>query len=141
MREHLYQGKRLDNGEWVEGNLFVPDEGYNAPTEICVGTNRVRITYDVDPDTVSEFIGLRDKNKKLIFEGNIIKVDIIGGGKRICEVGIGECYDTDGEKVFGVWAKYDENKLILPTASQYVELYEVIGNKWDNPELLEGGAE
>ena len=76
MREHLYKGKRIDNGEWVEGNLFIPDEGYNAPTQICIGTDRVRITYNVDPETVCEYAGLTDKNGKRIFEGRIVMAKV-----------------------------------------------------------------
>lgn len=136
MREILFRGKRVDNGEWVEGNLFVPDEGHDAPTQICFGTNIVQISYDVDPETVSEFTGLRDGNGKRIFEGDIVKVDLIGGGERISEVGIGECFDTDGETIFGIFGKCDEGNLIIPISEEYVALYEIIGNKWDNAELL-----
>lgn len=140
MREHLYQGKRKDNGEWVQGDLIhrqiwasslcvirESDDGFDHYEE-----------YEVDPETVSEFTGLRDGNGKRIFEGDIVKVDLIGGGERISEVGIGECFDTDGETIFGIFGKCDEGNLIIPISEEYAALYEVIGNKWDNPELLEG---
>lgn len=75
MREILFRGKRIDNGEWVEGNLFAPDEVKHrkAPTEILVGTNIVRISWEVDPATVGQYTGLKDKNGKRIYEGHIVK--------------------------------------------------------------------
>lgn len=76
MREILFRGKRKDNGEWVEGNLFAPDEVKHrkAPTEILVGTNIVRISWEVDPETVGQYTGLKDKNDKRIFEGDIVQI-------------------------------------------------------------------
>lgn len=72
--QSLFRGKRKDNGEWVEGNLIkrriwssefyvirVEDNGFDSYVE-----------YEVIPETVGQCTGLKDKNGKLIFEGDIV---------------------------------------------------------------------
>ena len=134
MREILFRGKRKDNGEWVEGNLFIPDK-LDTPTQICIGTNIIRITYDVIPETVGQYTGLTDKNGKKIFEGDIHEREnhffVVKYGKyRDCET---------NEDEYGWYFEYTHRKGCEGfdgTESQYVN---IIGNIHDNPELLKEG--
>ena len=148
MREILFRGKRIDNGEWVmAGNLihFNPEGGelhYYIPKikAKCVCThdgsgNILAIEegtfYKVVPETVGQFTGLTDKNGKRIFEGDIIKIpdDYNEFGHNA-----GESYEVyfayggfrlkpKYSKARGYWLE-DDNTV------------EVIGNIHDNPELI-----
>ncbi len=134
MREILFRGKRVNNGEWVEGNLFIPDYP-DKPTEICIGTNVVRITYDVIPETVGQYTGLTDKNGKKIFEGDIVKREYTlwhGETKKTRETQIGVVVYSNRDCGFQVEKKCNLRK---PWDGDTIE---VIGNIHDNPELLKG---
>ena len=132
MREMLFRGKRLDNGEWVEGNLFAPDEVNHrkAPTEILVGTNIVRISWEVDPATVGQYTGLKDKNGRRIFEGDIVKCK---GEGRICKVGYYTSPAYCGYDLYAV----GNLKALPPHSWEFLDGLKVIGNIHDNPELME----
>lgn len=129
MREILFRGKRPYDGEWVEGNLFIPDKE-DTPTQICIGTNIVRITYDIIPETVGQYTGLTDKNGKKIFEGDIVDC-------------WSECVNAQGavqQRRDGLWIIYPAwQKHIMwgLCPDEYSNTtVEVIGNIHDNPELI-----
>lgn len=136
-REILFRGKRVDNGEWIEGYLF--DDGYQKPKHVFVG-NLIIDEYegaacdewdingigfcDVEPNTVCQYTGLTDKNGKKIWENDIVLVDRYKG---IVEYKKG-CFVIKWNVKFlikdlGYWA--DSNAL------------HTIGNIHDSPELLE----
>lgn len=136
MREHmgLYRGKRLDNGEWVEG-FYRHDKVGEYLTDVFIAeplTSRVWETHRVDLDTVGECTGLRDKNGKLIFEGDMC-----------CNTRTGEIVSVKwhGTMAGFVWSKRKEKSNLFDFGELFRahDKYEIIGNIHDNPELVKGG--
>lgn len=135
MRDILFRGKRKDSGEWVNGNLFLRDTDGRA--YILAGSRIVTIEWEVDPSTVGQYTGLRDKNGKRIFEGDMVSTDI-ERPYLIVEFRAG-CFMfncNDGGEDY-----YDIMLPILKDPHSVYKYGEVIGNIHDNPELLEGGEE
>lgn len=123
MREILFRGKQIDNGEWVHGvptkdgrgevmvkNIFACEE-YNCRGAICLY---------VDENTVGQYTGLKDKNGTKIFEGDIVLLK-------------GVVFDESCFQVYDSSVCYVMNNF-------YDYETEVIGNIYDNPELLGGNG-
>lgn len=135
-REIKFRGKRLDNGEWVFGNLIIAENGapYIFPPEICeIDGHHLRQGDDtphwVDPDTIGEYTGLKDKNGREIYEG-----DIMNWGNRKCRIGyIGY---SEVHPAFMFVTRHVDFVLYSRNSERQ---YEVLGNIHDNPELLTRG--
>ncbi|MNP56191.1 YopX protein [compost metagenome] len=134
MRE--YRGKRIDNGEMVEGEKLTS----NGKTYIVVecetsneygdGTDLYATEwYEVDTKTVGQYTGLKDKNGKDICEGDIFVDNSYGED-------VGQLIDSvvwSNEKGAWAWGK-DEFAIV----AESVDTIMVIGNIYDNPDLLGG---
>lgn len=125
MREIKFRGKRLDNGEWLYGSLVI----LNGRYFIFDDANR----HEVDPTTVGEFTGLKDKNGKEIYEGDVIRSPLSEDKTRPHRI----FYHTGNAAFMG--ALVDRKELCYLRLDQdwiYKFGKEVIGNIHDNPELL-----
>lgn len=126
MEEIIFRGKRKDTGEWTEGYFF---KIWNRVFLLWGMTNDNPNMTEVIPETVSQFIGLIDRLRKKIFEGDIVNIVTgINGYKSTYHSTIQEVkYIADNG--IAVFYPFDN--------SDIVEV-EVIGNIYDNKELLDG---
>ena len=126
---YLFRAKRLDNGQWVQG--FICKKKYKS--------NKFYIScfhdkddneqfFAIDPDTICQCTGLKDKNGKLIWENDIVKVH---EDEEPCLIEGGE--DT------ARWHMTQYGSYIYDFDNYWSYEVEVIGSAIDNPELLEVG--
>lgn len=142
---YLFRGKRIDNGEWVQGNLIRSndaEDGYEAiiiPTNdsnmFTKGGSRGDLGFEnwhrVNETTICQCTGLKDKNGKLIFENDIM------------EAHIDEDFPEDISR-FKVewngkgWVENHPDGVDREYLDDFdTEHFKVVGNIFDNPELLE----
>ena len=149
-REILFRGKRVDNGEWVIGSLIdAKGKAYiivSVEAECSDGENTDLYAtewYEVLPDTICQYSGRTDKNKKKIFEGDILR----GFQYPFCHDGE---YNYYAEIIFAncsfmTYTHKNPSSCVRGISDGNTEVmecwasedWEVIGNIYDNPELLE----
>lgn len=131
MREILFRGKRVDNGEWVVGYLVKNNDDYL----IFNAKGSYYDTFTVETKTIGQYTGLENKKGTKIFEGDIVKVKIT----QTEDIRIyGNCKYKVGVII------YNEEFALFTCKNNFMNFinwafneYEVIGNIHDNPELLE----
>lgn len=131
MREILFRGKRLDNGEWVKGFITAACDCagrlyfIEQPAQDLDDRNH---SYEVDFTTVGQYTGMLDKNGIKIFEGDILKFVNDDSKTSYYDVAYSE---TDCRWIIR------ENGSVPDDLDDFVNKYmSVVGNVYDNPELL-----
>lgn len=137
MRENKYRGRRLDNGEWEHGDLVQFGQKCYTPCKCAIipGTAsgsdplcKILFDYEVDPATVGQFTGLKDKSGREIWEDDVMRFITEFGETMTSEVAF-----MDG--FFYVQGEDDDDIYGIPYAVESMNA-EIIGNIHDTPELL-----
>lgn len=125
MRDIKFRGKRTDDGEWMYGYICCYGwTGEEKPYIIVPYYGGALYSIEVDPETVGQYTGLKDKNGTKIFEGDII---LLRGDEEPYQVVFDEsCFYVYDSSVCYVMSNFYDYEM------------EVIGNIYDNPELLGG---
>lgn len=137
MREIKFRGKRLDNGEWVYGDLVRGLELVYGGTEVKIhvppiGDNHHNI-YDVDPKSVGEYAGLKDRKGQEVYEDDIVTFD---------DAHYQIVFKGEGWTLRAVHSDnldpYDMPNLCMQELNNNPghTRTDVVGNTHDNPELL-----
>lgn len=144
MREIIFRGKRVDNGKWVYG--YYMEDGLNNHYIIEIKKNNDKDyhygkTYryvEIIPKTIGQFTGLYDKDKKPIYDGDIIDIHqtINGYNQFVIEYkdyGFSAKYYNQKENKAIRWYEYDLDELFDVNESD--KEIELIGNIYDNKSL------
>ena len=137
MREILFRGKRIDNGEWVYGAYQPPIEWGGRKWDVSIASAAEYGWLEdilVIPETVGQFTGLIDKNGKRIFEGDIVEGHCHSAWSHSlqrCDIAYGRDGFEARNHIDGLGSGYYTYRV------QFSKDVVVIGNIHDNPELLE----
>jgi len=128
MREIKFRGKRLDNGEWIVGSYIEAENRDRSIAHQIIPYKAGLVVREVDSATVGQYTGLKDKNGKEIYEG-----DIISDGRQF-----NVKWDSRGACWTGEMHNDPQQQLDLAFLITHKQT-RIIGNIHDNPELLKGG--
>lgn len=156
MREYLFHGKRLDNGEWAQGQYLYDDVTGKGWITLSITESQKTIgglfvyCVEVDPETVGQFTGFEvykdphlitgEDGKDKLFESDVVRFsDFDYNG--VDREKIGVIYWCDGGFFIDCTHKYGDDAIYdIDWVLEQDDCVERIGNRWDNPELLEDGA-
>ena len=123
MRTIKFRGKCLDNGEWKYGDLV-----HTTKDTLILPTNEGWNQYAVNPATVGQYTGLKDKNDREIYEDDIFQAGYFGGVDVVM-------WDNENARYIGRSPKGCISYVGREPAVK------IIGNVHDNPELVKGGEQ
>lgn len=142
---YLFKAKRIDNGEWVQGSLF--ERNLSTYIALSVLINPIissetnTIVVEVNKNTICQCTGLNDKNGKLIWENDIVKDLFSDVYAQIKYGSYQSCFDSTKTEHVGFYVDWSGKytKRYRKDLGYWINMVnaEVIGNIFDNPELLE----
>ena len=149
MRDILFKAKRISDGKWIEGYLLKHKKDYyicEKAYECMNGYSNLGAIHGfgdfvfIDKNTICQYTGLTDKNGNKIWENDIIKYHF---GNDVAPIRFGEyqsCFDSTKTGHIGFYVDWDCKKALRKDLGYWVNMIDcnVIGNIFDNAELLEG---
>ena len=142
---HLYRGKRLRDGEWIVGYRSVDADGEPSIDTMYEDTGGFKISFCVDPITLGQCTGIRDKHGALIYEGDVLeefnedglivnpRVKVLFGPYQHLDA---QREYANGDVGFYCEAICERHNIYRPDLQFWAAMGRVIGNIYDKPELL-----
>ena len=130
-------GKPKNEGEWTYGEVHLQ----STIPHIHEGMDK----YPIDVDTIGQYTGLKDKNGKEIYEGDIIYSEfadgsncmfLVGWNNKLSCFGIMDEYGYQSKQLGYDFPEFDNHLFIEVLKNS--KIFKIIGNIYDNPELLKG---
>lgn len=147
---YLYKAKTTPkekgefNNVWVTGNLIVSNGKYyihpvGNVVNVKNNIGRIIVMHEVIPDTICRCTGLKDKNGNLIWENDIIKYHFRDLYAQIRYGAYQNCFDSQKAEHIGFYVDWSENRNYRKDLGYWINTVnaEVVGNIFDNQELLE----
>ena len=139
----LFRAKQNDTQEWVYGYPIRGVDCCHAAWMMYIpaaNPDENNRTVFIDESTLGIWTGLQDENEKKIFHGDIGVLTVFDHNgydyqynvETIFDDACGLCFNEIPLRINGGWWSYGSNEFDLESQ------FEIIGNRWDNPELLEG---
>ena len=156
MREILFRGKRKSDNEWIDGYYvqvedFLDDKRHNLIFEIdsvAYPDNEIVGSNGICPNTLGQYTGSTDKNGVKIFEGDILSCDDYPYTSDGNQNYYAEIVWLDENAAFGLYTFKNPMSKVrgVSEGCDYIDdftsdVWEVIGNIYDNPELLGGDSD
>jgi uncharacterized phage protein (TIGR01671 family) len=129
---YLFKAKTC-NGEWAAGFLHCKNDKWYISNK--AGSP---FAYEVRPDTICQCTGLRDKNGKLIWENDVIKYHFGNAYAQIRYGAYQSCFDNQKTEHIGFYVDWSESRNYRKDLGYWINMVnaEVVGNVFDNPELI-----
>ena len=133
MKDRCLFKAKICNGEWVAGFLHCKDDKWYISNK--AGSP---FAYEVRPDTICQCTGLKDKNGKLIWENDVIKYHFGNAYAQIRYGAYQSCFDNQKTEHIGFYVDWSESRNYRKDLGYWINMVnaEVVGNIFDNPELI-----
>lgn len=133
MKDRCLFKAKICNGEWVAGFLHCKENKWYISNKAGAP-----FAFEVRPDTICQCTGLKDKNGKLIWENDVIKYQFGNAYAQIRYGAYQSCFDNQKTEHIGFYVDWSESRNYRKDLGYWINMVnaEVVGNIFDNPELI-----
>ena len=133
MKDRCLFKAKICNGEWVAGFLHCKENKWYISNKAGAP-----FAFEVRPDTICQCTGLKDKNGKLIWENDVIKYHFGNAYAQIRYGAYQSCFDNQKTEHIGFYVDWSESTNYRKDLGYWINMVnaEVVGNIFDNPELI-----